>query len=129
MGPRQKCAEEALPLNRLGVQAQSPIAFNSRTKEVGLEEPPSSGPDYPPGFENVIGLGGAAIRIQAERKLRENVECKDSLEEKGESVQSSWESVDKVPQTPLLLADSKLQSEDIEAVTPWEKNLIEAQIT
>ena len=97
MGPRQKCAEEALPLNGLGVQAQSPIAFDLRTKEVGLEETSSSGPDCPPGFENAIGLGGASIRIQAERKLGENVKCKDSLEEKGESIQSSWESMDKVP--------------------------------
>ena len=47
-----------------------------------------------------------------ERKLMEIVESKDFLEEKSESDQSNGKSVDKVPQTLLMVADSKLQSDD-----------------
>ena len=75
---------------------------------MGLDESSCSGPDCPPGFENVIGLGEASSRAQMEEKPVESDVFKDSLDEKSVSDQRVVELVDKVPQTPLIVSDSKL---------------------
>lgn len=37
--------------------------------------------------------------------------------------------MDKGPQTPVVVSESNIQSDDIEVVTLWEESLVEARLT
>ena len=67
------------------------------------------------GLKNVFGLDGPSYWTQLKRRPLEIVEWEDSLV-KNEIDQIVGEAVDKVPQTPLVVSSSNLQSDDYEVV-------------
>ena len=85
------------------------IVFNLCTKELGCEDPTSSSPKYPLGFENFIGVVGPYNQAHMQRMSMEIAECENSLEKGietdqsvGESHESFPSSIEKVPQSPLV---------------------------
>ena len=85
------------------------------------------------GFEDYIGVVGPSDRAQVQCVSNENIVRKNSLEEGNEANQSYEEShcsisnsVEKVPQTPMLESESTLQREDIEVVVLDEEDFVES---
>ena len=127
-----KCVEEANHLLRSGMQVHSPLAFYTSTNELGFEEPGCSGPEYPPGFDDFIGVVGFFDWAKMQCVSKENFECENSLEEGNEADQSFREShgsfsnlVEKVPETPMLESISILKRDDNEVVEPIKEDLVE----
>ena len=132
VGTAQKLAEEECCFFGSKVQPQTFVAHNLVSQKVGLEvvhaQSSCSGPMYPPGVENVCQLVESSRLAHWETKQKESDQCTESVEETV-SEQGTRLVEDRVLQTPSLGSCSKLQSEDIEAMIPWEESLVEAKVT
>ena len=135
MGTKTKLAksvEEAKLCLGSVLEGHSSFAFNSSPIEVGLEEPMSSGPEYPPSFEDFIGIDGPLNCTHRNGSSKEKHDSENALKERNEASKCFGESlglVDKVPQTPLFDSSPYCQKDDYDIEMPLEEDLVEARIT
>ena len=136
VGPMGKSANEANHLHGPVTQAHSPVAAPARTNDLGFEEQTCSSPDCPPGYEDFMGGIGLSDVAKMQNGSNEKSDCAKVLEERNEDDQSCGEShgsfsnsIDKVPQTPLLDSVSFLNRDNNEEVMPDGEDLVEARIT
>ena len=91
------------------VEAQFSHQYKANSKNVDCGEPDSSGPVYPPGFEDFYGVAGPSSQDQMNSGMNASTMCVDSMFEGLEAVQNQGEStcsfsisVEKVPQTLIF---------------------------
>ena len=106
----------------------------SSPKELGLGSLASSGPDYPPRFEDFIEVVGHSKQDHKQRMSKEIVECENSLEKGNGINQNSREShnffpssVEKIPLTPLFDSSSNRMSVVMDGVVSCEEDLVEVR--
>ena len=129
-----RCNEEAnIPL---GPVLQVHSRPHTNMQELDFGELANCGPTYPFGFKDYIGGVGPFNWAQVQCVSNEYIGDKNSLEE-GIEVDQSYEesfysisnSIEKVPQTPMLESVSTLQREDNEVMVPDKVDLMDAQIS
>ena len=132
VGPLKKCVEE---VNGATEVDHPHLSSEPCPKELGREGSSSTGPEYPPGFENIVEVGGPSNQTIMQRNAGESGDSENYLEKRREGNQSSGDShgatpssVEEVPQTPVLELSSNRLNDDLECGMPSEEDLVEARI-
>ena len=131
MGP-SICGES----QSLGMIAQCMPHLSTKSDGLGGGETESSGSTCPPGFEGVLG-GDGLSNIGHGQSMSIGIFESEDLREKGnevdqrvgESLCSSSNLVDLVPQTSVMDSVQVMHIEGIEDEVLCEKDLIEAQVS
>ena len=85
VAPLERCNEEANNLLGPSLQAYSSLHINISLKEMDYGELVCSGPEYPPGLEDYIGVFGSSDRAQVQYMSNENIVHENSLEKGNEA--------------------------------------------
>ena len=132
MGPLEKCVEE---VNGATVVNHPHLGSKTCPKELGHGKSSSSGPEYPPGFENGLEVVRPSNQTITQTKGGERCDYENDLEKRIEGDQSSGDShgstprsVEEVPQTPVLESNSIRLYDDLDCGMPNEEDLVEAKI-
>ena len=136
VGTLGRCNEEANNLLRFVMQAHSSFHIDTNSKVVEYRELVYSGPKYPSGFEEYIGVVGPFTWGQVHCTSNKNLVLESSLAKGNEADQSYGEShcsmsnsIKKVSQPALLDSESILQREDNEDMVSNDEDLMEAQVS